>query len=218
MPALRRLGRAAAAALVAFGLAFAVGYWTLVPLPRVDVTWRVKSDALNAIPMAGQTGGREILFVFIGASTCAPSNARSLRASLDKIRLELFRRAGAGGANFATYGIAKDLDIDSGLEHLRQFGRFDEIAVGRGWFNQGLLRYVFDDLPGEAGTPQILVLDRVAVRDADSRTIESERVLVRKVGLQEIDDWVSRGLPMAAIHTALEGPQRSSNQPTTDHQ
>ncbi len=103
----------------------------------------------------------------------------------------------------ATIGIAKDSVAEQGIRHLRRFGRFDEIMAGRGWRNAGVLRYIYDDFPGPAATPQVLVLRRTLANNVGQWEVLKEEVLVRKVGLMEIRNWVNRG---ATIPQHSSGP------------
>ena len=103
------------------------------------------------------------------------------------------RVAAQRGVGFAAMGISQDAWPEQGIEYLKKFGKFDEISVGRGWRNAGILKYIYGDFPGRAATPQVLVLDRALVHEGGQWTLESERVLIRKIGIAEMDRWIEGG-------------------------
>lgn len=82
------------------------------------------------------------------------------------------------------------------MKHLQKYGAFDETTAGHGWFNEGIRRYVYEDLPGPAGTPQIIIVRRTLAVEGDQRSVANERVLARMVGLGEIQEWVEAGAPI----------------------
>lgn len=93
---------------------------------------------------------------------------------------------------FATIGIARDRSSRAGIDHLSQFGTWDEVLSGRGWLNTGVIKYVYDDLPGRAATPQVIVVER-SVRRTPTVAIEQEGVVFRRVGLDQITRSVELG-------------------------
>jgi hypothetical protein len=92
------------------------------------------------------------------------------------------------GYSFATVGIALDWQIDKGVQLLERFGPFDEIHVGRSWINAGALRYIWQNLPGEASVPQIVIVER-EIAKGRSLEVTGERVRIRKVGARQIIAW-----------------------------
>ena len=96
------------------------------------------------------------------------------------------------GRKFAAMGVARDVVAQHGLTHLDQFGPFDEVTAGRGWLNLGVLEYIYGDLPGPSATPQIIVLEREIGREG-LRSISGQRILERRVGLDEIEEWADNG-------------------------
>jgi hypothetical protein len=158
------------------------------------------------IPTMRALPGPELVLVFIGSSTCGPSNQRELPGQVEQLKLALQRRARTSGRSFTTLGIARDWDTDAGIRHLNRFGRFDEVIAGRNWLNTGLLRYVWEDIPGQAATPQLLVLERRLVdrrsNEAADGIVRDERLLVRKVGSAEIERWLAQSAPMPRLAAA----------------
>jgi hypothetical protein len=93
--------------------------------------------------------------------------------------------------------VSIDWSIQTGLEHLSRFGEFDEISTGRKWYGMGPRRYIWKDLPGLAGTPQLLVVHRTRQLDPLAGSVEpsfhDERLVVRKVGVDDIRSWIESG-------------------------
>ncbi len=94
----------------------------------------------------------------------------------------------------STIGVSDHWDVDEGLAILRQFGPFEEIIVGRNWFNTGLRRYALD-LGGPLAFPQVIVtLEEIQVRD---RGWESKGVteVARLVGKEQLKEWLTLRVP-----------------------
>ncbi len=180
-----------------FATALVIGLLGVVPLPRLDVVWR--GTSADAEPVAAMETGPELALIYIGSSTCYWSNVDLLPSLLREIKTQLRERAQSTGYYFASIGIARDRNVESGLRHLRKMGPFDEVMTGRGWLNIGVLKYVFEDLPGPAATPQVLVVKRQLYRELEATEIRSEEILVRKVGVAEIEAWVQQGMPLPTI-------------------
>lgn len=151
--------------------------------------------------------GTELTLVYIGSSGCAPSNRKDLPGALEQLKQRLHDRAEDAGRGFSAVGVARDWEVKSGLAHLDKFGAFDEVMAGRNWMNAGVRRYVWEEIPGEAATPQVLVLERV-VGDVDASGIQygvrGERLVVRKVGADEILQWTRQGAPLPSL-----GPEQA---------
>lgn len=179
------------------GVGFMLGAAGLMPLPDVSIAWRVPAvESSQYAPASSAEPGEEVLLVYLGSSSCYWSNAPGFPSLVRKLKVDYQRRVHSSGAAFAAVGIARDRNAATGMKHLRKFGAFDEAITGHGWFNEGVRRYVYEDLPGPAGTPQIIVVRRTLEVEGDQRSIANERVLARKVGLTEIEEWVEAGAPV----------------------
>lgn len=146
--------------------------------------------------------GAELTLVYIGSSGCVPSNRRDLPGAIEELKRRLRDRANGAGRHFTAVGVARDWEVRAGLGHLRKFGAFDEVMAGRNWLNAGVRAYVWEDVPGEATTPQVLLLERV-VGDATAAGIQygihGERLVTRKVGADEIVRWARHGAPLPTL-------------------
>jgi len=146
----------------------------------------------------------EILMIYIGSSTCGFCKDERLPGYISDIRTELWERVRSSSPknelSFFTMGISKDWDVEGGLNHLIEMGPFHEVMTGKSWNNTGLSRYVYENFPGEAATPQIVVTEREYYSITGSitsyRGIKNERILTRKIGLDEIKEWSNNGVKL----------------------
>ena len=155
--------------------------------------------AVDGPAVAPLSSGAELIFVYIGASTCGWSNVPELPGLMEQAKEAVWSAAEETGANFGSVGISRDRIVDRGLDHLKKYGRFDEISTGRGWVNMGMLKYVYGTMPGRAATPQLLVVSRVLSREGGQTNVLNERVVVRKVGFDDMRDWVEAGTPLPSL-------------------
>ena len=105
----------------------------------------------------------------------------------------------------AVMGISQDERPERGIEYLKGLGQFDEIAVGRGWRNGSILKYIYTDYPGLAATPQFLVLARTVVQEGGQWGIENERVLTRRIGVSAISTWIAGGAQLGGLEAVAGG-------------
>jgi hypothetical protein len=175
-----------------FVLAFGVGRWGL-PLVRTG------SDAAAVIsPEAARRPGKQYVFVFIGSSKCGPSNAEDLPSHIAALRQLVRTQAQTEHVGFVSIGIAREMNPRAGLSHLSKMGDFDEVAAGQGELNQASAHFISVDHRGWAATPQVIVLERIlrAQGNGIDASNYQERVLLRKVGLQEIRNWHAQRAPL----------------------
>ena len=100
------------------------------------------------------------------------------------------------GMFFSTIGISDDWSVARGLDLLSSFGHFDEVIVGRNWFNSGIMMFV-NDLEGPAVVPQLVVVrqEKTIVRGGPWVYGPIEE-LARTAGLSEMSNWAARGFPI----------------------
>lgn len=183
--------------VIGVSVGFALTTIGVMPIPEVRVRWRVPVVEAGLYRPVAAVPGEEIALVYVGSSTCAWSNAEELPAMVQGLKQALLARARQAGRGFSSIGIAQDALVSNGVEHLSRFGKFDEIVAGRGWANSGIQKYVYGDLPGPAGTPQVLVVERSLSYETGHVVVGGERVLARMVGLTEIAEWAAAGAPFA---------------------
>lgn len=187
------------AGLLVFGLSFLLGFSEGDSLPAVEVKWNSAPSHLYTSRFDAR-GGPELALVYIGASGCAAANREDLPQTVKRLKLLIQKKAEESNRNFVAVGVARDWKVEAGIEHLKKFGAFDEIMTGRNWLNVGTLKYLYEDIPGLASTPQILVVDRVVDGvEAPAYSIHSERLIVRKAGPKRIQRWLEQGAPMPTL-------------------
>jgi hypothetical protein len=139
----------------------------------------------------------EVVFTYIGSSECKFCLDEKVSSAYKYISPNLEYDVNKQGFRFITVGISRDSNISNGLIHLSGFGKFDEVIVGNNWNNSGILKYVYGDIPGIAATPQFVVTLRKYKLISQNnglngyRGLEEEILLLRKVGVREIDSWVN---------------------------
>ena len=132
------------------------------------------------------------------------SNEEGLPLRIDRIKVLLQAKAAAQDRSFVTIGIAEDWSVKNGLGHLSKFGDFDEIMAGRGWLNEGIMKYVWKGSYGEPATPQVIVIDRfitVASSENLRYDMRDEELVVRKAGIDAIQRWLEMGTPLPRLST-----------------
>jgi len=78
---------------------------------------------------------------------------------------------------------------------LDQFGHFDEVDVGRSWFNSGLKRFA-GDMDASTDLPQVIaVLETIEVGSNGWRSLRRLE-LARFAGPKELEDWKEQGFPL----------------------
>ncbi len=137
------------------------------------------------------TNEKEIAFIFYGSSYCPAATDTSLPDIIQLLIAETREKARIAGYGFTTIGISNEVNVEDGLAYLKSMGDFDEVALGNGVANRALQFYAwnsFDD-PLSAATPQIIITKRLYHvstlndRDLIYPSIESETILIRKVGV-----------------------------------
>lgn len=142
--------------------------------------------------------GPEVVLVYFGASWCAPCHTASFKADLGRAKLMVAERAAAEGKAFAVMGAALDHDIEAGLGFLLDSGGFDEVAVGRNWFNAASLAHLWR--PGGGGQrgmglPALVVFEREMTM-AEMIAAGEPTYRAEAVGVYDIAAWVEAGAPL----------------------
>lgn len=132
--------------------------------------------------------GTELVFVLMVSSTCSGISAPGFDEALTVVRSYLEEEAKDTGRTLVKIGIATDWILEDGIAVLNRFGPFDEIMVGRGWMNSGAVEYLWDDFPGRASVPQIVVLER-DVTTGKFIQVLGTKVLYRKSSAGQIIEW-----------------------------
>lgn len=191
------------AAALAFGAVSAARAGGYVPTPTVKFSFaqRPGTGYQPAFRLPAEER-RELAMIYFSQSGCRACNIETLPAAVESVKQGLARRAEVTNHALVVMGVSLDWDPERGYEHLRRFGRFDEVSAGRSWINSSAMRYVWQDLPGTSGTPQIVIVERTfqpATQLGEPPRIVGERVVLRKLGYVEIETWAKQGAPLPAL-------------------
>ncbi|GEM_PF-1007941 len=193
-------------------LSFAVGFFAS-PFFLDALTSRIgllpnmlHSGAINPayyIPEYKAKRDVEILFVYIGSHSCKFSNDEDLPNLIEQAKLITQDLAREHEYEMSTLGAAIDWSVEDGLRHLGKFGLFDEVISGRKWQNTSARLFIYENIPGAAATPQLVLVKRRFAPSSFGRQIVEEKLLVRKVGKDEIADWLFIGAPIPGFPSGM---------------
>jgi hypothetical protein len=106
----------------------------------------------------------------------------------------LAAEAARRGAEFKIVGVSLDWEPEIGWEHLKKYGRFDEVTVGGNWRNISSETLIFQDSSSNAAAfPQVLVYEHTVTSTDNKLTFEPRRILTR---VHDIPRWVRAGAPI----------------------
>ena len=184
-----RIWNLAAAALVV-AVAAIVGLTGLLPVPRIIWSDEGASAPNQYLPSFRTPHEHDVLLVYIGSSTCGFSNNPELPDVIERAKVALQQHAADAGFSFSAIGVSVDWDPARGYAHLVKMGRFDEIITGRRLWGMGTSAWQ----EFIVGTPQVLVVRQAT--NEQRLPVASDNVVVRKVGLGPISNWVDVGAPL----------------------
>lgn len=142
--------------------------------------------------------GTDLVMAYFGGSTCFACNQPDFKMAIERAKSMLAEQAASDGKTFVALGVALDPGVADGLGFLQSSGQFDEIAVGRNWFNSAALSHIWrpegleDRIIAE---PTVIVFER-DMRMGEAISVEDFRYLVERVGSDRITEWVEAGVPL----------------------
>lgn len=143
----------------------------------------------------------EIVFIYIDSPNIRQYNDSTLVKTLISLKKRVSEKADSLNMGFLAMGVAITWDVNQGYDHLSKFGSFDELLIGNNWIGTGGLKYIFEDIPGRQGIPQIVLTKRVYDADESDdgtvrnfRGIESEEQIARHIGEKSFESWLNDGL------------------------
>lgn len=139
---------------------------------------------------------REVAAVFISMADCCDALTRDLRGPVDSIRSILRTRALRANENFRMIGVSLDWEPEVGWNYLRQFGAFDEIAVGSNWFGLHPEILMFSGAAVDASIPQIVIYERTVTVGGAKPTFGPRRILRSLRGRDQMVAWLNAGAPL----------------------
>ena len=154
-------------------------------------------DAQTLLPALPRTTPvREVAAVFISMADCCDALTRDLRGPIDSVRTLLRTRAARAQESFRMVGVSLDWEPEVGWNYLRQFGAFDEIAVGSNWFGLQPEILMFSGANVEASIPQLVIYERTIAFDQSKPTFGPRRILRSMRGRDGIVAWLNAGAPL----------------------
>lgn len=183
--------------------------WSFLAVLTVAALWLVL-DTLNR-PQAADVidtqieSGRHLTFAFVAQHVAPgaepyPPYVTQVKAARDSLRALAARE----GIYYSTVGVATQWDIAEGLRVLNAYGHFDEVSVGRNWFNTGRVRY------GGRTVPAVLVyLEDITVGQS-SWTSSGLMEVARFEGHRSMREWAARGFSLNVDGMATDRPTSAS--------
>ncbi len=170
---------------------FAVGFL----MARVAGTAPGKAPAYHL--SADQGHPNELVAVFLLSSDCFASRDKEMPRLLEEIKLSLQQSSGMRSHEFRAVAVAVDASPEAGWNLIRTMGHFDEVVLGGGWLNHGMLAYVWTEHAGPPDIPQVVLVRRGVQRMRDGiYGVSGSEVVGRFVGLGEIRRWALAGAPL----------------------
>ncbi|GAB5534521.1 MAG: hypothetical protein Rubg2KO_07700 [Rubricoccaceae bacterium] len=142
--------------------------------------------------------GTELVMVYIGASHCGPCIQPDYKAALEQAKLLLAEQAEAAGHGFAVIGVSIDYSADVGFQFLKESGGFDELVIGRNWFNSLALSHfgvTEGQEPRQLALPSVILYERDMTLAGSIRASEP-RYIRQVAGGVALPEWVAAGAPL----------------------
>jgi len=152
------------------------------------------SESDKFIPELNKQHIKEFGFIYVGSSKCAYSNNHQIYDAVKEIKYNLSKIAKDNKVGFHAIGLAAELNPKQGIQHLNNFGNFNEIISGSGWNNVGVFKYL-QRFSQDYATPSILVTERI-YSDSTFRYLESEKLLYSLSGQYRILQLQRNGLEL----------------------
>jgi hypothetical protein len=150
-------------------------------------------------PSYNTPAGRELVVVFISSASCVANTTPGFLEAIDPMNRALARQAEEQNLPFVAVGVTTDWSPDSGYAYLKRLSSFNEMIVGRNWYNLGAAVYIWADSTNRPMEPQVILLERDVVPGPTAVQISPDRVLRRFFGAKDIMDWVSEGAPIPKL-------------------
>lgn len=203
-------------AAILFTVGIAISHRFQISVDIMPVVRAADEDTRYHPPYALEPG-EQLVMVYIGSSACGWSNDPALPGVVEKLKVRLADNARERGLSFKAVGVSIDWSTEAGIDHLKRFGRFDEVATGYNWAGTHALRYLWSGYTPRVATPTLLIYRRqLQGPDVDSGQawygeLDLE-ILTAKVGLHEILEWAEGPLGDVALEEGALG--RSHGEPS----
>ncbi|HEX8450635.1 MAG TPA: hypothetical protein VF647_00995 [Longimicrobium sp.] len=153
--------------------------------------------------------GREVVAILISSSTCIANQQAGFKPAVREMMRRLGVQRDSAKLHLSITGVSTDWEPRVAVSYFEEFGEFDELVVGRNWFNSAITQHVWQTEGARSVIPQIILLERTVTQGERGLRITGERVIGRFWGGDEIMAWAARGAPLpAADSTAAAGGSR----------
>jgi hypothetical protein len=142
----------------------------------------------------GSSSNIEITMIYIGHSRCIFSNSVNMYDAIEGAKITMKDFADENSYSFRVIGISTDNDPYIGFNYFKKFGYFDELILGGGWSNIGMMS-MLGEMGAETSTPQIITLIR-EYHPTNRTLVSNERVILTLRGMNIIKDWADNGYLM----------------------
>lgn len=178
--------------LIVFIASFVITYVISNPSKEVEIP----TNRITYTPEYSFNHGNEIALVYITSAHCGFCKLPEMPNLIEQSKMRARNAALENGASFATIGVVVDWNVDQGFDHLRQFGEFDEVIIGRNWFNTGARKFIYADTTVSRGSvPQLVIVSRVNnIQINDTRSIydiKEQNIIARYRGVEEIKKYAN---------------------------
>jgi hypothetical protein len=139
----------------------------------------------------------ELVAVFVLSSNCFASRDEEMPRLVEEVKQSLKEASTLNAHEFRAVAVGVDPTPEASWSLIQTMGRFDEVILGGGWLNHGMLSYVWEGHAGPPDVPQIVLVRRGLRRMSDGLYgVTDAEVLGRFVGFGEIRRWVYAGAPV----------------------
>ena len=159
-------------------------------------TPQMRADTGRYSPRYELPNGKQIVVVYIGATSCGPCRTPEFKDVVRRMKPLLARQADSLKRPLSINGVAIDWVVDSGYAFLKEAGEWDEITVGNNWVNVGALRYIWGDTLTRPAMPQVIIYERTMSPELRRIGFGAEVRVGQFVGSDDVTAWVKRGAPI----------------------
>jgi hypothetical protein len=153
-------------------------------------------------PSNSDPEGREVVAILISSSTCIANQNAEFKPAVQEMMRRLGLQRDSAKLHLSITGVSTDWEPRVGVSYFEQFGEFDELVVGRNWFNSAITRHVWQAEGARPVIPQLILLERTVTHGERGPRITGERVIGRFLGGDEIITWTARGAPLPVADSA----------------
>jgi len=153
-------------------------------------------------PSNSNPEGREVVAILISSSTCIANQHAGFKPAVREMMRRLGVQRDSAKLHLSITGVSTDWSARVGASYFEELGEFDELVVGRNWFNSAITRHVWQAEGARPVIPQLILLERTVTQGERGPRIAGERVIGRFWGGDEIMAWAARGAPLPAAGSA----------------